>query len=140
MRPLALWIVAAFLMLPAYGADLTIVVKDIRGSKGEIIARLYANAEGFPSDPRFAVAEARVPASAPAATLAMTVPRLGRYGLIVIHDVNADGIMEKTFLGLPEEGYGMSNNPRPLLVPRFSDAVFEIKENANSIEVGLVYY
>lgn len=64
----------------------------------------------------------------------------GMYALVVVHDRNGDGVMEKTFLGLPQEGYGLSNNPRPLLVPRFEDAVFEVKDGQNTVEVALVYY
>jgi uncharacterized protein (DUF2141 family) len=123
----------------ALTADLTVRVTNVQGRDGVIVARLYADAKGFPSDPQTAAAEARVEA---AATVSLSMRGLtpGRFALVVIHDRNGDGVMEKTFLGLPEEGYGLSNNPRPLLVPRFDDARFELKDGQNQIEVALVYY
>lgn len=140
MRIVCVFLALSLLITSAAAADLTISVSGIRAGRGEIVARLYLDAKGFPSNPKLAVAEAKAPATSSAATLFMNIPNAGRYALIVIHDVNSDGAMEKTFLGLPEEGYGVSNNPRPLLVPLFSEAAFDIQGGAHSIEVELVYY
>lgn len=132
-----IWIVTAP-TLPA--AELAVRVTNIDALPGSIVARLYASERGFPTDPKAASGEAMVPVSGTSAELAITGVPPGRYALIVIHDENGDGLMEKTFLGLPEEGYGLSNNPRPLLAPRFADGVFEIKDGPNALEVALVYY
>lgn len=140
MRPFIVFFATVILSVTVYSADLRVTVSNIDGRSGTIIGRLYAEAKGFPSDPAAAVAEAQVPVNGASAILALKGVAPGRYALIVVHDRNGDGLMEKTFLGLPEEGYGLSNNPRPLLVPRFDDAVFPILDGENAIEVGLVYY
>lgn len=121
-------------------ADLSVRITGIETRPGVIVARLFASERGFPSDPAAAIAEGRSAISGGTAALFMSGLAPGRYAMIAVHDENADGVMEKTFLGLPEEGYGLSNNPRPLLVPRFADGVFEIKDGQNAIEVALVYY
>lgn len=34
----------------------------------------------------------------------------GRYGIIVFHDENGNGVMDKNLMGVPKEAYGTSNN------------------------------
>ena len=36
----------------------------------------------------------------------------GTYAIAVFHDENANGKLDKNFLGIPCEGYGASNNVR----------------------------
>jgi uncharacterized protein (DUF2141 family) len=124
----------------AAAASVALTVSGVKPGPGEIIARLYAGPDGFPSAPAKAAAQARAPAAQANVTLELSGVTPGRYALIVIHDADGDGVMKKSFLGLPEEGYGLSNNPEPLLVPRFRDGVFAVTDGANAIEVRLVYY
>ncbi len=37
----------------------------------------------------------------------------GWYGILVFHDENNNGLLDKNFLGIPIEGYGASNNKLP---------------------------
>jgi uncharacterized protein (DUF2141 family) len=121
----------------AAAASLSVQVKDVQGREGEIVVRLFASADEFPTGA--GVAEAAGPA-ADGAILRLDGIAPGTYALIAIHDRNGDGKMEKNFLGLPLEGYGLSTNPQPLLVPRFNDGKFQITDGENRIEVRLVYY
>jgi uncharacterized protein (DUF2141 family) len=45
----------------------------------------------------------------------------GVYAVAVHHDANANGKVETNFLGIPKEGYAISNDPRP----RFRAPTFE---------------
>lgn len=140
MRRLILGLSATLAAATAFAADLTVTVTGVRVAKGEIIVRLFASKNGFPSDRARAKAEASAPAGMSPVVVSFKDVPPGRYALIAIHDENGDKAMEKALLGLPEEGYGVSNNPDPLLVPRFDDGVFALADGANAIEVRLVYY
>ena len=49
----------------------------------------------------------------------------GRYGIVVLHDENENRKIDRNFIGLPKEGWGMSNNPRPgFSAPNFEAAAF----------------
>jgi uncharacterized protein (DUF2141 family) len=64
----------------------------------------------------------------------------GVYAVAVFHDENANGKLDKNFLGIPREGYGASNNVRPKMsAPAFKDAAFTVKAGATttlSIDMG----
>ncbi len=47
----------------------------------------------------------------------------GVYAVAVHHDANSNGKLDANFLGIPREGYGVSNDVRPRFrAPRFSEA------------------
>jgi uncharacterized protein (DUF2141 family) len=52
--------------------------------------------------------------------------RPGRYGVAVFHDENANGRVDKNFVGLPAEGFGFSRTT-PRRVPRFSETSFSLQ-------------
>jgi uncharacterized protein (DUF2141 family) len=46
----------------------------------------------------------------------------------IFHDVNLNNKMDNSFLGLPKEQYGFSNNARALVgPPSFGEAAFVLK-------------
>ena len=52
----------------------------------------------------------------------------GDYGVAVLHDENSNGKMDKTFLGIPLEPYGFSNNVRITFgPPKWGKAKFTSK-------------
>jgi uncharacterized protein (DUF2141 family) len=55
----------------------------------------------------------------------------GEYAVIVFHDENLNGILDKNFLGISREGYMASNNIRPpFSAPGFKEAAFTTDPNA----------
>ncbi|HNY63990.1 MAG TPA: DUF2141 domain-containing protein [Deltaproteobacteria bacterium] len=36
----------------------------------------------------------------------------GQYAIVVFHDVNSNGVLDKNLMGVPKEAYGSSNNVR----------------------------
>lgn len=56
----------------------------------------------------------------------------GCYAMFVFHDMNNNNKMDKTFLGVPKEGYGASNNKLPLTAaPHFEDNKFVVSDSNN---------
>lgn len=61
----------------------------------------------------------------------------GSYAVITFHDENADGDFNRNFMGMPEERYGFSNNPRPRFrAANWDEARFEVNED-RTIQIEL---
>jgi uncharacterized protein (DUF2141 family) len=75
-------------------------------------------------------------AGAQAVTLEGVPP--GRYAVMVHHDVNADGVINRDRLGRPTEGIGFSRDA-PMLFgpPRFKDASFTYSGGTMTMDVSL---
>lgn len=50
----------------------------------------------------------------------------GTYAIAAYHDENANGKLDRNFIGIPSEPYGMTNDARPKIfaAPTFDDAKF----------------
>jgi len=56
----------------------------------------------------------------------------GIYAVAVVHDENANGILDRNFFGIPVEGYGFSTNPDVMFrAPAFHDCRFELESDTN---------
>ncbi len=54
----------------------------------------------------------------------------GKYAISYLHDANMNNEMDYGSMGIPDEGYGYSNNARGFMgPPDFEDQLFEIKKD-----------
>jgi len=64
----------------------------------------------------------------------------GTYAISVLHDEDCDGKMKRNFVGLPSEGYGISQNPRiRFKAPSFDDAMFTFKSDSSKVTITMKY-
>lgn len=64
----------------------------------------------------------------------------GTYALVVIHDENMNGKLDRNVLGIPTEGYGFSNDPKSVFhAPSFSAASFSYNGEDLELTVRLRY-
>jgi uncharacterized protein (DUF2141 family) len=101
-------------------ATLRVEVVDIRAQRGQLIFGVFRSADGYPTDSRKSVNWQIRPVDAKTVIFECQLPP-GRYGASVLHDQNSNGKMDKNLMGVPLEGYGETNNPKP----RFRAATFE---------------
>lgn len=93
-------------------------VGKLRNSSGSVRCSLYDNPEGFPVDQKHVIARARAVPKDGVATCTFKSPKRGqKYAVVIHHDENDDGVFQRGPLGIPLEGYGFSNNVRPVLSP-----------------------
>lgn len=60
----------------------------------------------------------------------------GNYALTVHHDKNLNVKMDRNFLGLPAEGWGLSRNIIPIFkLPIFSDCSFDVQDSVVKIYI-----
>jgi uncharacterized protein (DUF2141 family) len=146
--------VLLILFAPAVTAtELRITLEGIRSSQGTILIGLYDSLEsftraialsdkdGFLNDPdRFAAVALRAnPAMKSAVVLTNLDP--GPYAIILFHDENGNGKLDKNALGVPTEPYGFSNNVRGFLgPPSFEEAVMKVNADDKAVRIALIYH
>jgi uncharacterized protein (DUF2141 family) len=122
-------------------AALTVRVVHARNANGVIRVALFQNADGFPGDATKALrAEpAKIdPRTLTAQAIFTGLPQ-GNYAVLIFHDENGNGKLDKNIFGIPKEGYGASNNPaKKMRAPTFDEAKFSLHSD-KIIEVKLIY-
>jgi uncharacterized protein (DUF2141 family) len=123
-------------------ATLTVHVAGLRNARGKLHVTLYRDATGFPETPSKALRHAEVEIDAKALTAQAVFTGLvpGVYAAAVLHDENVNGKLDKNFIGIPREGHGASNNPRPARrAPTFDESKFTLDGPAQTVEIKPVY-
>lgn len=118
--------------------NLTVTVTGIKADKGTIEIGIFNSKYAFPKKGR-EFKTMSLKANAP--TLTFTIKGLpdGAYAIALYHDINADGKVNKNIIGVPKEGYGFSNNVKPLFSsPSFEKAKFTIASDT-SITISLIH-
>jgi uncharacterized protein (DUF2141 family) len=111
--------------------ELTIRVEGVSGAGGMLRLGLY-DAAGYPGDDA-PVATADVPATAGIVTVTLKGLRPGRYAIESFQDVNGNGKMDTSWLGLPLEPYGFSRDAHPFLSkPGFNAVAFALAAGENN--------
>jgi uncharacterized protein (DUF2141 family) len=108
------------------GQTLTVNVSAFRNTKGVLGCRLYAGPTGFPMQATFKAQQA-VPIHGATARCTFAGLEPGTYAVVVLHDENQNQKVDKNFLGIPIEGYGVSNNKTyATSAPRWDESKFQV--------------
>jgi uncharacterized protein (DUF2141 family) len=124
-------------------SNLTIKIRGIRNAKGRINIALYRDGKGFPTDITSAVAAQKVeidPQTLSATAVFKDLPQ-GSYAAVVLHDEDLSGKMDYDAQGIPQKGYGISNNPDTTQgPPNPEDAKFAVNQPESAIEIKMTYW
>lgn len=113
---------------PAYQGRITAVFQGLKSRDGYLRVSLYDRADGFPNGSPVARRDFLLPTldpKTPLDSLSVTFDGLppGAYAVCAFHDRDGSGRLTQNFLGMPQEEWGMSNDPRPKFrAPRFEQA------------------
>lgn len=111
----------------AAGAKLTIVLDGIPRQKGQVCLRIYNKASGFPESAAGVVQSGCKQVTGNSVTAQFYGLKPGTYAVAVYHDENSDRKLNTNFLGIPKEGFGISNNPPvKASAPKFKNASFQV--------------
>ncbi len=119
---------------------LTVNVRLQSGAHGELAYLIFDSPAGFPSEPRKAIRHGflPIPAGAQAVRIDSQLPP-GNYAVSVYEDLNGNHKLDRSFLGIPSEPVGASNNPGVRMgPPRFNDCSFRLGGAAQTITINLV--
>ena len=113
--------------MPEATYTLTVVVEGARRTAGLLRVALFAAPAGFPREQGAAAQRRERPLRTASDTVVFSDLSAGRYAVAVHHDEDRDQVLDANAFGIPREGWGASNDPRPRLrAPRFDEAAFEI--------------
>ncbi|MBL0742398.1 DUF2141 domain-containing protein [Chryseolinea lacunae] len=120
------------------GVNLEVVVKNVKGTKGNIRVGLFTNEESFLKTP----AEGKiVKATEGTVTVQFTDLNPGDYAISVIHDANENGKLDSNGLGIPKEGFAFGNNAMGSFgPPSFEKAKVAVTAESLTCTVDMKYY
>lgn len=118
----------------------TVIIEGLKDDNGAALVTLYNSAKGFPGDRRYAVKKAKTTISSRMAQVIFEGFPAGEYAVSAFHDENGDGELGKNFIGVPTEGYGVSNNQKPGLGhPSYEKARFVVVDADVTLKVIMRY-
>jgi len=135
LRLIALLLIAA---APAQGSPVIVTVNGIRDGQGSIRVAVCPRANFLqPLCPYVA----RAPAHAGATVVTIKDVPPGAYAVQAFHDANDNGVLDRNWLGMPEEGMGFSHDP-PMRYgpPDFDAASFTLGAAGATVAIVLRYF
>lgn len=105
---------------------LTITVEGMDSSAGNLGILIFNGPKGWAEDRQAALKDISIPAQSPTQKVEVKLPA-GNYAIALIHDLNVNHKLDKNFLGMPKEQWGMSNNPHATIkAPPIEKAMFTL--------------
>lgn len=121
---------------PASAAELRVRVEGVPAPAGRILVALYDGAEAFEAGRR--AGGIAIPAREGNVTAVFEGVPPGRYGVVVLQDLDGDGKLRRNLLGMPAEPFGFSNDALGVLgPPDFDSMAFDVAEPLTAITLHL---
>lgn len=132
----------AFPVLPSLSQSTSTVLLEVssfKNTRGTLNCRLFIKSSDFPDGE--GILSVRVPIAGPNTSCTFSNIEPGTYAVAVVHDENSDGKLDKNFVGVPSEGYGVSNNKTyALSAPKWDESIFTIAPSeSKTLQVKLRY-
>lgn len=134
LRFIILTVAASFLLaksVPAVASDLTITIENLRNNKGQLFLCVFSkessDTAAFPDcEKGKPVRTQKILPGSGNTVVTFYGLKDGEYAVAMIHDENNNGKLDTSFIGIPTEGIGVSNNSRLLGSPSYNYAKFNI--------------
>jgi uncharacterized protein (DUF2141 family) len=113
----------------------------IRSTTGMMACALFNVADGFPDVQAKSFQYVYVSINSGVASCEFKDIAAGTYAVSVFHDENDNKKLDKNFVGMPLEGYGVSNNIRHMMsAPGFKESSFQLNgEVDKNIKIRMGY-
>ena len=85
---------------------LTVQITNVTSGEGQIILAIYNSSENY--DKRIAFQEVKLKPEIDTVIFETNVPD-GEYLVMLVHDINNNGKLDTSFIGMPKEPVGLSN-------------------------------
>ena len=116
----------AFAQAAAKEYTLTITVEGMDSSEGNLGILIFNGPKGWAESRTDALKDISVPAQQGTQSVKVQLPP-GKYAVALIHDVNKNHKLDKNWVGMPKEQWGMSNNPHATIkAPPIEKAMFTL--------------
>ncbi|HSD09060.1 DUF2141 domain-containing protein [Flavobacterium sp.] len=112
----------------AQNSNLTVNVTSLKNNTGKLIAELY-NSESKYLKTAYKISSSDIKANAALVTFT-EIPK-GEYTVLVYHDANNNGKLDKYLIGMPKESVAVSNNAKGFLgPPKYEEAKFIVNSDS----------
>ena len=119
---------------------INVVVEGLHSTRGDIVVEIYPDDAKRFLVPKTQVNSIHLKLESNPQSVCLPVPKPGAYGVAIFHDENSDRKFNRNILGIPTEGFGLSNNPPiRLSQPSFESVRFEAGEGETTVHVRLHY-
>lgn len=120
---------------------LSLDIAGVRSGKGNVNVTVYDEKESNFLSSGQKLARVRLPAMSGDTKACIALPKHPAYAIVVYHDENDNRAFDRTLVGLPEEGYGFSNDaPAIGGLPAFNDVRFDAPASgAATMKITLHY-
>ena len=109
---------------------LTVEITNITSEEGQIILAIYNSSENY--DKRIAFQEVKLKPEMDSVIFETNVPD-GEYLVMLVHDINNNGKLDTSFIGMPKEPVGLSNYDGKGIPGKFKKHKFSVNENTEII-------
>jgi len=116
--------------LTVQAGELEVKFTEIDRPVGQLMVALYDSADAYNNDGK-PFKYATVEAIGDSVTVNFNELPSGTYALKLLHDINSNGKMDINAMGLPQDGYGFSNNVGMYGIPPFEAAAFDLVDYAH---------
>ena len=109
---------------------LTVQITNVTSEEGQIILAIYNSSENY--DKRIAFQEVKLKPEIDTVIFETNLPD-GEYLVMLVHDINNNGKLDTTFIGIPKEPVGLSNYDGKGIPGKFKKHKFSVNENTEII-------
>ena len=109
---------------------LTVEITNVASEEGQIILAIYNSSENY--DKRIAFQEVKLKPEIGTVIFETNVPD-GEYLVMLVHDINNNGKLDISFIGMPKEPVGLSNYDGKGIPGKFKKHKFSVNENTEII-------
>jgi uncharacterized protein (DUF2141 family) len=109
---------------------LTVQITNVTSEEGQIILAIYNSSENY--DKRIAFQEVKLKPEIDTVIFETNVPD-GEYLVMLVHDINNNGKLDTSFIGMPKEPVGLSNYDGKGIPGKFKKHKFSVNENTSVI-------
>ena len=129
MSKLLLGILLSFCYLGfSQNSNLTVNVSNLKNNTGVLIVELYNSKETFLKK-TYKIESSTIKSNS--ATVTFTGIPKGEYTVLVYHDINKNGKLDKYIIGMPKEPVACSNNAKGFMgPPKYEDAKFIVSSDS----------
>jgi uncharacterized protein (DUF2141 family) len=125
-----------------YSSNLEVKLSGLKSAKGRVCLSLFSGPKGFPTGGKGSnlVTSRCVDLVERSSQVMFTNLPLGNYAIAVIHDSNSDGRLNTNPFGIPNEGFGFSNNPPLNFGPaKFADSQVFVSGTNTVVQIQMRY-
>ncbi|OGC13576.1 hypothetical protein A2526_02895 [candidate division WOR-1 bacterium RIFOXYD2_FULL_36_8] len=119
---------------------ITLYIDGFRSDKGVVKIGLFSSKEGFPDQPQKAFKSLISQINNRKSEAIFADIPFGTYAIGILHDENLNNKMDTKFFGIPQEGFGASNDAKGLFgPPSFNDAKFVLDSTNCNLNIKVQY-